>query len=88
MPRSRPPATPNGTATIVGAGTAGGTLPLPRSSRVLAGYDSDVHVDISDLSLTPTQFTELDLTLQRAGRVPEPVMSVLPTGIYAGITPL
>jgi hypothetical protein len=79
---------PNGTAAIVGAATAGGTLPLPRSSRVLVGYNSDVHVDISDLLLTPTQFTEIEFTFQRAGRVTVPVMSVLPTGVYAGITPL
>lgn len=79
---------PSGTATIVGSATAGGSLPLPRVSRTLVGYNSDIHVDISGLSLTPTQFTEIEFTFQRAGRVIVPVMSVLPVGIYAGITPL
>ena len=62
--------------------------PLPRSSRVLVGYDSDVYVDISVLSLKPTQFTEIEFTFQRAGLETVPVMSVLPTGIYEGIAPL
>lgn len=62
--------------------------PLPRVSRTLVGYNSAVHVDIADLGLSPTQFTEIEFTFQRAGRVTMPVMSVLPTGIYAGITPL
>lgn len=79
---------PDGTATIVGQGTVGGSLPLPRVSRTLVGYNSDIHVDISDLGLAPTQFTEIEFTFQRAGRVTVPVMSVLPVGIYAGITPL
>lgn len=79
---------PNGTATIVGEGTAAGALPLPRASRTLVGYNSDIHVDISDLGLTPTQFTEIEFSFARAGRVTVPVMSVLPTGIYAGIAPL
>ncbi|MFN8168910.1 MAG: hypothetical protein U0S36_09015 [Candidatus Nanopelagicales bacterium] len=79
---------PEGTATILGTATSGGALPLPRASRTLIGYNSDIHVDITDVGLTPTQFTEIEFAFQRAGRITLPVMSVLPTGIYEGITPL
>jgi hypothetical protein len=79
---------PDGRAEILGAGVLGGSVPLPRVSRTSVGYDSDIHVDVSDLGLSPTQFTEIEFTFLKAGRIVLPVMSVLPTGIYAGITPL
>ncbi len=78
----------NGKAVIVGASATGGTITLPRLSRTQVGYDSSLHVDLSDLGLTPTQFTEIELQFQISGRITIPVMSVLPTGIYAGIAPL
>lgn len=78
----------SGAATIVGTGAGGGNLALPSRSRKLVGYNSEVHVDVTGLTLSPTQFTEVELSFQRAGRVVVPVMSVLPRGIYEGITPL
>ncbi len=77
-----------GQAVILGTGTAGGSLPLPARSRTLVGYNSDIHLDVTGLTLSPTQFTLVELAFQKAGRVEVPVMSVLPTGSYEDVAPL
>jgi hypothetical protein len=79
---------PGGTAKILGSQTVAGALPLPPNSRTQVGYNSDLHVDLTGLTLRPSQFTLVELTFGTNGVARVPVMTVLPVGIYAGIAPL
>jgi len=81
--------------TIAGAGVVDGALALPAGSRANPsasstrfGYNSETHVDVTGLTVSPSAFVQVQLTFKVAGQ-PKPltVMTVLPIGIYEGIAP-
>ena len=77
------------TATIVGPGAAT-TVPLPSgrpTSAVRIGYNADVKVDITGLTIPQSAFAQVVFTFEKAGAVPVSVMAVPPVGFYAGLGP-
>lgn len=76
------------TVRLAGTGISGSTLPLPPQSAVRIGFNSDDHLDVSGLSITPSFFAQVQFSFQKAGTITMPVMVVPPTGIYQGISPL
>ncbi|CAB4851066.1 unannotated protein [freshwater metagenome] len=80
---------------FTGPGVVDGALTLPAASAAKPaasstrfGYNSDTHIDITGLNVSPSAFVQVQLTFTVAGQpTPLSVMTVLPIGIYEGIAP-
>jgi hypothetical protein len=82
-------AAPSGaTASLVGGATADGQLALAPRTRIQLGYLGTEHIDLSGFQIDPSAYAEVVFTFEKAGTVSFPVMSVPPSGIYAGLGPL
>ncbi len=81
---------PTGATVTVAGPDAATTVPLPSgrpTSAVRIGFNADVKVDITGLTIPATAFATVTFTFQKAGAVPVSVMAVPPVGIYAGLGP-
>jgi hypothetical protein len=82
-------AAPSGaTATIIGGTSSDGQLAFAPRTSTQIGYRGVEHIDISGFQIDPSAFAQVVFTFEKAGKVTVPVMSVPPTGIYAGLGPL
>jgi hypothetical protein len=82
---------PSGATVTVSGPDAGTTIPLPSgrpTSAVRIGYNSDVKVDITGLTVAQSAYATVTFTFEKAGAVPVSAMAVPAVGIYAGLGPV
>jgi len=79
---------PGSTPRIAGTSTVNGTIPLGAETSTRVGFNSEDHVDFTNISVPATSYVDMEMRFANAGVIPVHVMVVPAIGSFIGIAPL